>query len=142
MLSWRRVLTRRVDADGIFMSLLRDDDRIAWRASPEAAVVQLTLKVDECFHRDPRRTEFHAGADDRVQHPVGQHRDNAGRRLNENQMAGGARLAPHHPDAAAMQRVPAVMDVNILPGMGTMDVIAQGAGQAKIGFPARAREMA
>ena len=121
MLNWRRVLARRVDADGIFMSLLRDDDRIAWRASPESAVAQLTLKVDERFHRDPRRTEYHAGADDRVQHPFRQDRDDAGCCLDENEMADGARLAPHHPDATTIKRMPAIMDVNILPGMGTMD---------------------
>ncbi|MBK3734262.1 hypothetical protein GAY29_14320 [Azospirillum brasilense] len=103
------------------MSLLPNDDRIARRVLPESAVHQLTLKADERFHRDPRCAEFHAGANDRVQHPIGQHRDDAGRRLDESETAGGARLAPLHPDATAMQRVPAVMDVNILPDMGRMD---------------------
>jgi hypothetical protein len=72
------------------MLLLPDEVRIARGASPESAVDQQALKIDERCHRDPRRTDHHAGTDDRVQHPFRQHCDDAGRRLDEDETAVGA----------------------------------------------------
>lgn len=66
MLNWRRTVARHTEADGIFMSILLDDFRIVRSASPESTAGQLTLKVDERFHRDPRCAEFHDGAGNRI----------------------------------------------------------------------------
>jgi hypothetical protein len=78
-LNWRAADVGRSRLEGVFILLLPNDGSIARRGSPEAGVDQLTLKVDERFHRDPRRSHFHARTEDRVQHPFRQYRDVAGR---------------------------------------------------------------
>jgi hypothetical protein len=78
-LNWRAADIGGGRLEGVFISLLPNDGSIARRGSPEAGVDQLTLKVDERCHRDPRRSHCHARTEDRVQHPFRQYRDVAGR---------------------------------------------------------------
>ena len=72
-------------------------------------------------YRDAWRADRrHAGADDRIQHPRGDRRDHARHRLDVNDPTGKALLTVMPPDTAPIERVPAVMDLNLLPDMGRM----------------------
>jgi hypothetical protein len=60
------------------------------------------------------------GAGDRVEHPRRDDRDHAGRHLDVLEAAGETILAAVPPDAPPAQRMPAVVNHDLLPDMGRM----------------------
>src|SRR3954462_8296902 len=67
---------------------------------------------------DARRSDLHAGAGHRVEHPGRHGRDHAGGRLDVGDLTGGMPLTGLKPDTAPVLRVPAIVDEDFLPDMG------------------------
>ncbi len=78
------------------------------------------MQIDQCARPDAWRADCHAGACDRIQHPGGQHNYHAGRRLNVNYPAADTLLAVLPSNTAPMQRMPTVIDLDLIPDMGRM----------------------
>jgi hypothetical protein len=70
--------------------------------------------------RHPRRPQLHPGTSEGVEHPCRYDQDVAGSHLDMNNFTGGAPLDILSSNPASIQRVPAVMDLNLLPDMGRM----------------------
>jgi hypothetical protein len=78
------------------------------------------VQLGQRIHRCTRRAKFHVSASHDVEHPGSDHDDGAWFNLDVHDLAVGAPLAVFAPDAASMQRVPAVEDFDFLPDMGRM----------------------
>jgi hypothetical protein len=78
------------------------------------------MQVDQSPHRNARRTDLHASADDRVQHPRCEHCHYTGRRLNVENSTCAALLAAAQLDLTPVQGMPTVVDFYFLPDMGRM----------------------
>jgi len=118
MLSWREagVGSNGVGRDDIM--LLLDDDRIVRGASSGTALDQQVMQIDQRRQRRARRANGHAGAGDRIQHPGRHHNDNAGLRLDVDELAAGAPFAVLQPNPAPIERMPAVVDLDLRLDMG------------------------
>ena len=81
---------------------------------------QQTVQISQRRHRHARRAELHPGAGDRVEHPRRHDRDHAGGHLDVHEATGEAILAVVPPDAPPVQRMPAVVNHDLLPDMGRM----------------------
>jgi len=68
-----------------------------------------------------RRTQTQVRTRSRVQHPAGHDDDDARCHLNVYDLTGGSVLAVLAPYSAAIQRMPAVEDLDFLPDMGRMN---------------------
>ena len=68
----------------------------------------------------PRRADLEAGTPHRIELPGGNHRDDAGCQLDVRDLAGGAPLTQYAMHLPTVKRVPAIVDDDILPDMGTM----------------------
>ena len=109
------------DAGGAFILYLLDDKRIVPGASPETALRKQAMQVGKRRGRDTRRTDLHAGAGNRIQHPGRHHCDDSGRHLDMNNGTVSALLyvlLPHQPPE---QRMPAIVDRDFRPDMGRMN---------------------
>jgi hypothetical protein len=102
------------------MVLLLDDGQIVPGASSETALGQQLMQFGQCRYHDARRAQFHSGAGGAIQHPCRHHDDDAWRHRDVNNFAAGAPLDTLAPDAASIERVPAIMDLDLLPDMGRM----------------------
>ena len=120
MLSWCGAAGGSAGVGRLLILLLLDDDRIVPGASSETAPDQQVMQLNQCRQRHARRAEPHPGAGDRIQDPRCGHDDHAGRRLEVDNSAGFTLLAALAPDAVAIQGVPAIMDLDLLPDMGRM----------------------
>jgi hypothetical protein len=100
--------------------LLLDDSRIDRGASSETAFDKKIAQLDQRAHRHARSANRHASTRDRIQHPGGYRNDDAGRSLNVNTLTAATPLAVLLPDPPPMQRMPTVMDLDLLPDMGRM----------------------
>jgi hypothetical protein len=100
--------------------LLLDDVRIVPGASPESVLDQQVMQVNQRRHRHARRADRHCGAGDGIQHPGRDHRNNAGRCLEIDKAAGDALFGAVPPDASAVKRMPAIVDLDLKPDMGRM----------------------
>ena len=120
MLSWRADVGGGAGLGGFAMMLLLGDVRTAPGASPGTTLDQQTVQVGERRHRHTRRAELHPGTGDRVEHPRRDDRDHAGRHLDVHEATGETILAVVPPDAPPVQRMPAVMNHDLLPDMGRM----------------------
>ena len=120
MLSWRGAADGRAGVGRLLILLLLDDGRIVQRASSETALDQQVMQLIQCRYRHARRAERHSGAGGGIQDPGRGHDDHAGCRLEENNGSGSALLATLAPDAATIEGVPAIMDLDRLPDMGRM----------------------
>lgn len=69
---------------------------------------------------DARRSRLHTGALDGVDHPSGQDDDDAETYFDMKNVAAGAPFDDLQPQSATVQRMPAVMDFDVLPDMGRM----------------------
>jgi hypothetical protein len=79
------------------------------------------MKLEQRRYCHTRRADrCHTGAGDRVQHPCGDCRDHAAHCLNVNNLPGGALFAVVSSDVP-IERVPPVMNFNLLPDMGRMN---------------------
>ena len=81
----------------------------------------------QCAERrqgDLRCADLQTGAVDRVELPRRQNRHGAGRQLHVHQLTRCAPLALNTTHPPSVQRMPAIVDHNILPDMGRMTEIA------------------
>lgn len=79
--------------------------------------------------RYPRRPQLHPGTSGGIKHPCRDDHDVAGRHLDMNNLGAGAPLDVLASNSAPIQRMPAVMNLNLLPDMGRMTVrLLWGAG--------------
>lgn len=79
------------------------------------------MQLGEGCHRRAWRTQSEGSAGRLVQHPSSDSDDDAMAHLHVYELATGAALAIHAAQAAAVQRMPAVEDLNLLPDMGRMN---------------------
>ena len=100
--------------------LLLDNCGIVPEASPQTALDEEMMQVDQSGYRHAWLAELHSSAGDRIQHPCRHDRDHAGRHFNMDNPTTRALLAVVLSNAATMERVPAVMDFNLLPDMSRM----------------------
>ena len=98
-------------------SLLRDIRR---GASPETEGGQQMMQVGQRRDCRPRRAEPQPRAGGRIEHPARDHGDDARSDFDVGDLAVRPPLAVVPPQAAAVQRVPAVMDDDLSPDMGRM----------------------
>lgn len=120
MLSWHGAADDSVAVVRRLILILLDDGRIVQGASSETAFDQETMQLNQCRHRHTRRAEPHARAGGRIEHPCRHHDDHAGRYLDVNDLAADAALHILEPNAAPMERVPRIVDLDFLPDMGRM----------------------
>lgn len=92
-----------------------------WPASPMAVLDEQAMQFGESRHRRAWRTQSEGSAGDLVQHPGSDSDNDAAAHLYMYKLAVGATLAVHASQATAVQRVPAVEDLNFLPDMGRMN---------------------
>jgi hypothetical protein len=78
------------------------------------------MQCAEGRQRDARRADLQARAIDGVKLPRRQDRHGAGRQLHVHDITGCAPLALNTTHAPPVQRMPAIMDYDILPDMGRM----------------------
>jgi hypothetical protein len=96
-------------------SLLHDIHR---GASPKTKDVQQIMQIDQGSDGHPRCAEPQPCADGRIEHPTRHDGHDAGRYLDVDDLTVHPSLAVLPPQAAAMQRVPAIMDDHLSPDMG------------------------
>jgi hypothetical protein len=120
MLSWRGARDGSAGAGRFLILLLLDDVRIVPGASPETALDQQVMQVNQRIHCHARRADRHSGTGDGIQHPGRNHRNHAGCRLEIDKAASDALLATVPPDTTPIKRMPAIMDLDLLPDMGRM----------------------
>jgi hypothetical protein len=70
----------------------------------------------------PRRPQLHPGTSGGIKHPCRDDHDVARRHLDMNNLAAGAPLDVLASNSPPIQRMPAVMNLNLLPDMGRMTV--------------------
>ena len=83
---------------------------------------QQLMQGRERRQRNTRRADFVTGASDRVELPCRQDRDDARRQLDVHEIPRRAPLALDATRATPIERVPAIVDYDILPDMGRMTV--------------------
>ena len=91
------------------------------QASPIAVFAQQAVQLGESRHRRTWWTQGEGRADGRVQHPTSDRDDDAVAYLYVDEFTGGAALAVHAAQSSAVQRMPAVEDLNLMIDMGTMN---------------------
>ena len=78
------------------------------------------MKLDKSRNRNARRTEVHARTGHGVQHPRRDSDDDARRRLHMDKTSCPSVFAVVPAQATTKERVPAIVDDDILPDMGRM----------------------
>ena len=78
------------------------------------------MQVTQSIHRDPRRSEGHAGTYAGIQHPLRQGRYDTRLDLNMNDAPRGALLAVMRVGTLAMEGMPAIVNLNFAPDVGRM----------------------
>ena len=91
------------DFDGLLILLLLGDSEIAQGASPKTTFNEEAMQVDQRGDFGMRRTDLHAGAGGRIQHPGRQHNDHTRRRLDVDNPATGALLTVLLPNTASVE---------------------------------------
>lgn len=80
------------------------------------------MQVSQGRDRHPRRPQLHPGTSGGIEHPCRDDHDVAGRHFDMNNLAAGAPLDVLTSNSPPIQRMPAVMNLNLLPDMGRMTV--------------------
>ena len=119
MLSWRGAAGSD-SVSGLPILLLLDDGGIAQGASPETTLDQQLMQLSQRRYRHPRSAKRHPGAGGRIEHPRPHHRDDAGCRLQMRDVPAGPTFAVLQPDGASAERMPAIVDDDLIPDMGRM----------------------
>jgi hypothetical protein len=103
------------------MVILLNDSGIARGVCGVCGAHQQPLQFNKSREIHARRAHGHPGANDRIEHPVGNGNDHA-RRTHDAQKSTGCclRYAPDT-DLAAKIRMPAVLNFQLLPDMGRMN---------------------
>jgi hypothetical protein len=78
------------------------------------------MQIPQRIRRNDRCAKVHAGADAGVEHPDRKYRYDTRRELNMDDAAAGALLAVMRTNSSAVERMPAVVNLNFLPDMGRM----------------------
>ena len=78
------------------------------------------MQFDERVYRYPAQADLHARAGDRIKHPRRHNRDDAGLRFDMHEPPGATLLTAAQANATPVERMPAVMDDDVLPDMGRM----------------------
>jgi hypothetical protein len=78
------------------------------------------MQISQGIHRDSRCSKDHANADARVEHPVRQHRYDAGLDLDVHDATTRTSFAVVSSYASAVKWMPGIVDFNFLPDMGRM----------------------
>jgi hypothetical protein len=95
--------------------------RFSGTCSPESAGSQQPIEVGEAGDVDCRRPNRHRRTNAGIKHPGRDDNRYPAFGLNDGNVPARAPLGVELPDLAAMQRVPAVMDLHILVDMGRMN---------------------
>ena len=88
--------------------------------SSESEGLQQPIKVGQASDVDRRSAEGHRRANGRIEHPGGNDDRHTRFSLNDDDLSSRSPLAVKLPDLAAMQRVPAIMNLYLLVDMGRM----------------------
>jgi hypothetical protein len=80
------------------------------------------MQFNQGRDRHPRRPQLHPGTSGGIEHPCRDDHDVAGCHLDMNNLAAGAPLDVLLSNPPPIQRMPAVMNLNLLPDMGRMTV--------------------
>jgi hypothetical protein len=89
--------------------------------SPESEGLQQPTQIGQAGHVDCRRAERHRRAYGRIQHPGGKDDRDARFSLDNDDFCSRAPFRVKLPDPAAIQRVPAIMDLHFPADMGRMN---------------------
>jgi hypothetical protein len=87
----------------LIILLLLGDSEIAQGASPKTTFDEKAMQVDQRGGFGMRRTDLHAGAGGRIQHPGRQNNDHTRSRLNVDNSATGALLTALLPNTAPVE---------------------------------------
>ncbi|MFL5286793.1 MAG: hypothetical protein ACJ8AW_38925 [Rhodopila sp.] len=101
------------------MNLLTGREFIGACAS-ESAGLQQPIKVSQAGSVNPRSAKRYCRANGRIKHPGGKHNRRTRLSLNDNDLSSRSPFSVELPDLAAVQRVPAVMNLYLLVDMGRM----------------------
>ncbi len=96
------------------------DGRVALGVCPETKRDQQAVKVRQRRDGDPWRADLHLRAGNCVQHPGRDHRHHTGRYFDIDHVTAGAAFATLPAQLAPIQRMPPIMDNDLLPDMGRM----------------------
>jgi hypothetical protein len=134
MLSWRGAIdgARRSDTTvfGRWFTLrLLDDVRFVRRAFSKTAFAEKSMQVDQRRRAHARRADLHATAGNRIQHPSRQGYKFARRQFDMDDLTTRALLAILPTQPPPKQRVPAVVNFDLLRDMGRMNVRFVSAGK-------------
>jgi hypothetical protein len=86
----------------------------------ESEGLQEPMKIGQTANIDCRRPKRHRCASDRIKHPGSDDDRHARFSLDDGDLSSRSPLGVKLPDLTAIQRVPAVMNLYFLPGMGSM----------------------
>ena len=78
------------------------------------------MQISQRIHRESRCSEGHAGADARVEHPVRQHRYDAGLDLQVHDATTRTLFSVVSAYASAVKWMPGIVNFNFVPDMGRM----------------------
>lgn len=101
------------------MNLLRGRGFIG-ACSSESEGLQHPIKVSQASGVDPCSAKRHRRANGRIEHPGGNDDRHTRCCLNNNDLSSRTPFGVELPDLAAMQRMPAIMDLYFLVDMGRM----------------------
>ena len=79
------------------------------------------MQIPQSRRRYPRLSQFHMNTRGCIRHPSRQLQDNTWSCLDKEEVTCGMLFAVLHRQTSAMQRMPAVVDLNVLPDMGRMN---------------------
>lgn len=105
----------------VFMRSLTDGVINIGQASPKVVLDEQAMQLGESRHRRLRWSQGKDRANCLVQHPASDCDDDPVTHFNVYEFAIGTALAIHATQTSAVQRMPTVEDLNILPDMGTMN---------------------
>jgi hypothetical protein len=88
--------------------------------SSESEGLQQPIKVGQTSDVDRRRTEVHCRANGRIKHPSGEDDRHTRFSLDNDDLSSRSPFGIELSDPAAVQRVPAVVDLYLLVDMGRM----------------------
>jgi hypothetical protein len=101
------------------MNLLSGREFIgAW--SSESEGLQQPIKVSQASDVNRRSVEGHRRANGRIKHPSGNDDRHTWGSLNDDDISSRSPLGVELPDLAAIQRVPAIMNLDLAVDMGRM----------------------
>jgi hypothetical protein len=88
--------------------------------SPESESLQQPIKVSQTSEVDRGSAEGHRRANGRIEHPGGKDDRHTRCSLNDDDLSSRSPLGVELPDLAAIQRVPAIMNLYLAVDMGRM----------------------